>query len=199
MPDPTPTTRPLHYGRTDRRVYSPYYRHTGRLTARGLLATCVLAIPVAVVLAIAYAYADLYVPITFVDAGLALAFGAAMGGTCGLVLRWGKVRNVPVSLALTAVLTLVAYYVCWAAWLCAAIDRFQLGGRTYTVAGLAVRPHLLASEVLRINARGTWSWGRTSHRGPTPDWRKPPCGRLHRLTSLSGGRCSGGFGPEKLP
>ena len=45
-----------------------------------------------------------------------LAFGALIGVSTGYGQIWGKIRNQPVGVALTAVISAAALYVCWAMW-----------------------------------------------------------------------------------
>ncbi|HEX8912047.1 MAG TPA: hypothetical protein VF796_06775 [Humisphaera sp.] len=156
-------TQPLSYGLAGAPAQSLYYKHTGRVTATGLLVTILVGLPAAVLAGVVYAYADLYIPLVYLNALLAVGFGVGLGALCGSVLRWGKVRNVPVSLGIIVMLAAVAYYACWVAWVCGVIDRYgDPGDRDFGMVDLAVRPGFLWELVERVNEVGTWSLGRSS-------------------------------------
>jgi hypothetical protein len=154
-------TQPLQYGVASQHVYARYYSHSGKVTAMGIVVAFLVGVPAAIVAGLFYAYADLYSPIVYLNVALTLFFGVGMGALCGAVLRWGKVRNVPVSLAIIGMMAAVAYYVCWVAWVCGTLDRFDVP-RDFTMVELTLRPDWLIDIVRLINEDGTWSIGRAS-------------------------------------
>src|SRR4051812_20328918 len=88
----------LSYGLGGSRAYGQYYQHSGAVTFLGPLLGFAAGIPAAILLGVAYAYADAYIPIIYLNLLLALAFGAGVAFVPAWVMRWGKVRNVPVAL-----------------------------------------------------------------------------------------------------
>ena len=156
--------KPIEYGHAGVTPYRPFYSHSGKVTLRGTALSVVVGLLVAVLTGFIYAYADLYIPIVYLNVMLCLGFGAVIGAAAAAVLRWGKVRNVPVALAIVAVLTLVAYYVCWDVWAIAVFDRFKVP-RPIGFVGLLVRPDLIYRMAYVINDAGTWSMGSSSSPG----------------------------------
>jgi hypothetical protein len=153
----------LTYGYEGDRQYGLLYRHSGRVTLRGTLLAAVAGLAAAVASGVIYAYADLYIPLVYLNIALCMGFGAAVGGLAALVMRWGKVRNLPVALAIVGVLTCVAYYVCWVTWVCAVWDRFVKSVRPFGSLEVAMHPtSILWPLIVRINEVGTWSMGSAS-------------------------------------
>src|SRR3954471_17908676 len=77
----------LSYGMMDR-SYSQYYRHSGKVTIHGLLVAAIVGLPAAVLLGIAYGYADIYCPIIYLNILLTLGFGAGIAWICGRIMMW---------------------------------------------------------------------------------------------------------------
>jgi hypothetical protein len=140
-----------------------YYQHSGKVTAHGILLAAAIGLPAAVLMGIAYAYADLYSPIVYLNILLAIGFGVGIAWVCGKILQVGKVRNVPVSLAIIGVITAVAYYVCWVVWVFGTFDRFVgVDDPAGSTLKLATNPGALWDAINFINSVGTWTIGRAS-------------------------------------
>lgn len=152
-------TQPLQYGFQGNQLYNQYYKHSGKVTLAGPALGLIVGLPAAVALGFVYAYIDLYSPIVYLNVLLCMAFGAALGAVPGVVMRAGKVRNVPVALAVVAVVVLAGYYTCWIAWVCAVFDRYAERPRDFTQLDLALSPRALVDIVSALNEQGTWSIG----------------------------------------
>jgi len=152
----------LTYGFHGDRAYAQYYKHTGKVTLLGIVAGVACGIAAAPLLAWVYAYADSYIPIVYLNMALVVGFGAGIALAVAGPMRWGKVRNAPLTLALTMLLTAVAYYLCWAAWICVTFDRYAKGGRNFGFVELLLAPRGMYELAAILDESGTFSLGHGS-------------------------------------
>ena len=152
--------QPLAYGLEGQRPYSAVYRHSGKVTFLGTALAAIAGLTCAVIAGVGYAYADLYSPAVKLNLLLCMGFGALLGVVVAGVLRWGKVRNTPVALALIFVITLAAYYVCWDAWIVAVLSRFDAPYKPGLVE-LGRHPQAMWYIAQELNEIGTWSTSST--------------------------------------
>ena len=153
-------TTQLQYGMGGERPYSLYYEHSGKTPLASILLAGLAGIAIGIVLAYAYAYLDAYCPYGKLRMLGTFFFGAGLGAGTAAIAKVGKVRSLPVVLALVAAATLVAYYFCWAFWIHAAFDRFDTGSagvRLPTLAELITNPLLLFRCIRLFNSMGYWS------------------------------------------
>lgn len=153
-------TTQLQYGMGGDRPYSLYYRHSGKTPLASILLTGLVGIAIGIVLAYAYAYLDAYCPSGKLRMLGTLFFGACLGAATAAVAKVGKVRSLPVVLALVGTVTLVAYYFCWIFWIHAALDRFVDGksaAQIPTLVDLITKPLLLFRLIHLFNDIGYWS------------------------------------------
>ena len=155
----------LNYGFAGEMQYEPYYCHSGKVTTLGIIAGVAAGIASAIVLSFAYAYADSYIPIIYANIFLAIGFGAGVGFATSAAMRWGKVRNAPLTLAVTAIVTLLAFYLCWAIWICVTLDRYASTHRPFGMLGLILDPREIVDLMRLLNESGTWSIGHGSSSG----------------------------------
>jgi hypothetical protein len=142
------------------RPYSLYYQHSGKTPLASILLAGLAGIAIGIVLAYAYAYLDAYCPYAKGRALGAVFFGVGLGAATAAVAKVGKVRSLPVVLALVAAAALVSYYFCWAFWIHAAFDRFADGnsaGQLPTLGDLITKPLILFRCVYLFNQIGYWS------------------------------------------
>src|SRR5262245_17475610 len=132
-----------------------YYKHSGKIPIHSVLLGLSAGLVASAILAIAYAYADLYIPIVYLNILLCLGFGAGVSIVTAMAMHRGKLRNTPVAIALVMSLTLFAYYLCWVVWICAVVDRFSDEKRDFGWSELAAKPQVVSSLVQRINGLGT--------------------------------------------
>ena len=148
--------QPLQYGFQSNRSYGPYYRHSGKVTVVGGILAGAAGLAVGVAAAWIYAYVDTYLPIVQLNALACAGFGALVGAVPAMTMRWGKVRNIPVALAIVGVLCLAGYYLAWCAWIHVIFHRAQ-PETVITFDLLLKNPSLVWECVKAINAHGTWS------------------------------------------
>lgn len=135
-----------------------FYKHSGRITPLGLLLGILAGAVTAIVAAIVYAYADLYIPLIYLNALLCIFFGVVVGAASAVAMQRGKVRNIPVALFIVTLVTALAYYVCWVVWMSAVIDRYG-HDREFSWIWLASHPHAVWQLGTFINEKGTWALG----------------------------------------
>jgi len=146
----------LNYGLAGNAAYGIYYKHSNRVPPIGLLAGGILGLAAALVGAVIYAYAIVFIPLIYANVLCVVLFGALLGYVPARLMRWGKVRSVPVVLASVVVIALAAYYFHWAAWVYALVQ--QSGrGTDLSLSDLLRDPALLGRVIVTINGEGTWA------------------------------------------
>jgi|HubBroStandDraft_1064217.scaffolds.fasta_scaffold248548_1 hypothetical protein len=133
-----------------------YYEPSGQFSPAGILIGILLATSIAVVGAVVYAYAVVYIPSPKLDCLACAAFGLLLGAACAYFMRRpGKVRSVKLTMLLTLVITAVGYYVCWVVWLWIVFNR---GDPDFSIplGDLAGHPHLVVAAVQDVYQNGTW-------------------------------------------
>lgn len=158
-------SNPLQYGRAGSQAYSPYYRHTGRITALGTALGVLTGVGVAIVLGFVYAYAVGYCPIIYANIFIAIGFGLAMGGASAFVMKKFKIRNAQVGMAIVMLATALAYYWSWSVWTCEMLDRFSEVKRPFSYVDAATRPAIVIEFAKYVYEEGLWSLGRGSSSG----------------------------------
>jgi hypothetical protein len=151
-------TTQLQYGLGGDRPYDLYYQHSGRTPVASVLVAGIVGIAAAIVAGIIYAYiVDLvpYIKLRFIAT---MGFGAAVGFVTARIAKAGKVRSIPIGLAIVGFATFVGYYVCWIVWIKLVLSEalsnrpnFQL-----TYSQLILSPPYLWDWITRINRFGIW-------------------------------------------
>src|SRR4051812_15280810 len=100
-----------------------YYKHSGKFSATGALYATVIGGVIGCLCAFVYAYVIVYCPFIYINVIIAAAFGALMGSVCGAMLQRKKVRSHRVAIAITVVVTTIAYYFSWSVWVWATARR----------------------------------------------------------------------------
>jgi hypothetical protein len=149
-----------------------YYRHSGRTPIVRLLAALAAVVPAALVMAVIYGAAAVYLPkvgyvklVLILAAFLVIGFGFGVGGVTGYMLKWARVRSI-VAVALVSVLAAaLAYYVSWVTWETLVLRR---EGVEVLPLRLLARPDGVWYLATMINETGTIVFGteETPIRGP---------------------------------
>lgn len=100
-----------------------YYRHSGRTPIVRLLAALVAVLPAALVMAVIYGAAAVYLPkvgyvklVLILAALLVIGFGFGVGGVTGYMLKWARVRSIAAVAVVSLLAAALAYYVSWVTW-----------------------------------------------------------------------------------
>jgi len=131
-----------------------YYKHSGRFSLGGLVVAAVVGSAGALILAYIYARGIILIPEVKLAAISTLAFGGLVGVAVGYGLIWGKVRNVPVALAVSGAISTAALYVSWAMWVTTTLESQHVKNVSWT--RLAQHPGVLWDLICMINRYGTW-------------------------------------------
>jgi hypothetical protein len=134
-----------------------YYRHSGHFSLGGLfLATAGAGLLVAALSAI-YTALILYIPLAgFITFLLAIGFGMGVGLVSGRALLLGKVRNGPLSTAVSATMAFLGVYLSWAAWSWLLLNRMNVEA---DLMAIVPSPSILWSVMTEVNEAGAWSIG----------------------------------------
>lgn len=89
------------------------YRHSGKFGVHGPAIAFFAAIPLALLLGIAYGYIIKWIPFIYINFFVTVGYGAAFGFGAGLVLKLCKVRNNWVALGTGLAVGLLALYFDW--------------------------------------------------------------------------------------
>jgi len=135
-------------------VEGVYYQHSGKYSAGGLLTGTLIGLIVACVTAWLYAYLILYIPIAgYISFLFTAAFGGIVGFAMAKLLKGRQVRNTPVAVLATLVVTTAAFYFHWAVWVNAALRRADIESSL----DIALVPSFLFAMINEINATGAWT------------------------------------------
>jgi hypothetical protein len=135
-----------------------YYEHSGKYSIGGAIYALVVGSVIMCFCAFLYAYIILYCPLVYINAIVVLGFGVLVGYTCAALLKRKKVRNDGLAVALTLVLTSVAYYYGWVAWVWALARRADTAiAPISTFFVLLFNPAALWEAIVAINGAGAWS------------------------------------------
>ncbi len=145
-----------------------YYTPSGKFNPLAFLYFIVVALIVLPILGLAYAYAIWYIPFIYINFIIAGAFGflIALAVSYGVV-KFGKVRNIPLTIGLSFLAGIIALYFHWAVWVDLVINAGESYGSSrigITVSNikllqtfnLALQPDILFSLISEINEYGTW-------------------------------------------
>ena len=141
---------------------TPFYSHSGRVPASGLVISLVGGSIIASGLALVYAYFDAVMPFIYFNIVASALLGLICGMVTGKLLVRGKVRNNTVGALAGLAVGFVALYVAWAAWPHALFDRFAWDIR---FAHLLTSPGSLWATITFINQHGAWKFGNTAPTG----------------------------------
>ena len=145
-----------------------YYHHSGQVNPAGVVAALMAGVVAAAVMAVPYAYADKYCPEVHLNGLICGLFGLALGVVPALMLKRFKVRNLPVSLAVIALVAAAGLYASWAAW-----EAILMRHGLSNLPRLIVHPDAVVAIARDINGVGTWgigSMGSTPTGGNTTGW-----------------------------
>lgn len=94
-----------------------YYRPSGRFTPVGLGVTLATAMGGIALSALIYGYAIAWIPFVYINILLILGYAVACAGLATAGLNFGKVRNVPIAVALSLFLGFFGVYAAWVVWI----------------------------------------------------------------------------------
>ncbi len=145
-----------------------YYHPSGKFNPIAFLYFIVIALIILPLLGLAYAYAIWYIPFIYINFIIAGIFGFLIALIVGKgVVKFGKVRNVPMTIGLSLLAGILALYFHWAVWVDLVINAGESYGSSrigITVSNiellqtfnLALQPGLLFEIIGEINEYGTW-------------------------------------------
>jgi hypothetical protein len=140
-----------------------YYKHSGRFTPFGVLAGFVAGLACSIPLAALYTYGIIEIPYIKLRALSTLCFGLAAGGCTGVGLVWGKVRSSRISGLVGLLVSALALYASWVAWL---VQIFSIGRINLKSFDLLFHPMVVWQIIGKIKDIGTWgSFGTESTHG----------------------------------
>jgi hypothetical protein len=139
-----------------------YYKHSGKFSLGGAIYALVVGSAIMCFCAFVYAYIILYSPLVYINLLVTLGFGAIVGYACATLLKRKKVRSDAVAVGIAFLVTSVAYYYSWVAWIWALLRRNE--GEIPGFADfifLLFQPWLVWNMLGEINAQGVWTIGRS--------------------------------------
>jgi hypothetical protein len=130
------------------------YKHSGRITFFGVIATAVAGLVAGFPLAFIYAWGIIRISEEHLSGLATMAYGASIGAIVWLVARSGKVRNVQIVGFLAVCAATASFYWSWAFWVRNIFD--NIGQEELDAFALMQRPHELWELIKLINQDGTW-------------------------------------------
>lgn len=148
--------------------YGRYYRESGRFSIAALIVTVVGGLVWGLTASCLYAYCmyalhDISLEVSKGRVFLSGIFGVSIGWVPARILIIGKVRCKRYSLWLILVLTIVAYYMSWAAWLQMVTDHIFDLRRTFA---LALNPVQICRVAVKLTDNGVWRLDGLRFSGP---------------------------------
>ena len=133
----------------------PYYKHSGHFSVPSAVIVLVASVAAGFLLACAYSYLILYIPIAgYITFLFSAGFGGILGVVIGAALTWQKVRNVWVAVGVTAAAALSAFYACWAVWIYAFLRRAEVD---VNLLPIFLQPDVLWGVIQKVNSVGAWT------------------------------------------
>jgi hypothetical protein len=130
------------------------YKHSGRITLFGVIATAVAGLAAGFPLAFIYAWGIIRISEEHLSGMATLAYGALIGAVVWLVARSGKVRNVQIVGCLAVCAATASFYWSWAFWVRDILD--PTGQEELSAFAFMQQPHALWEQIKLINQDGTW-------------------------------------------
>lgn len=144
------------------------YKHSGRLTVTGVVASIVAGLAAGFPLAFIYAWGVIRIPEAKLSCIATMVYGGLLGAAVGLAAKWGRVRNAQVG-ALVAVCTAAgSLYWSWAFWVQNVFLTFA--HKELSALALMQRPQVLWGLIKFINRIGTWGMSAGSPTKGTELW-----------------------------
>jgi hypothetical protein len=131
-----------------------YYKHSGKAPFRGMLTTLGIGISLSIVAAFAYANIIIYFPFIYFRALAPIGYPLALSFIIAFGLQMGKIRNTPVALLLSGIISFVAFYFAWTFWIFALLR--GVGNKDVNLFGLLTSPLMVKGIILKIGATGYW-------------------------------------------
>lgn len=131
----------------------PYYRHSNRITWPGVILGTAIGIGIACCASVAYAWCMFKSPSEKLCALIAVFYGFGLGWVTAKVMRTLKVRNLPITMLVTLIVTAVGYYLAWCVWLSIV---FSQGKTTVSAMDLIRDPHRAYADAGHVYQVGTW-------------------------------------------
>jgi hypothetical protein len=146
----------LDYGFAGNSKHGRYYRHSGQINAGGVVAALVAGLVAGGLMAGVYSALIVFVPFIKLRGIACFFYGFGLGVVPAALLKKFKMPNVPVSMAVVGVITLVSYYLCWASW-----EAFVLRGVAVapSFSRIVVHPNVVYNIAKVADEFGTWSLG----------------------------------------
>ncbi len=131
-----------------------YYKHSGKAPFGGILTTLGIGISLGIVAAFAYANIIIYFPFIYFRVLAPIGYPLALLFIIAFGLQMGKIRNTPVALLLSGIISFVAFYFAWTFWVFALLQ--GQGNKDVSLFGLLTSPLMVKDIVLKIGATGYW-------------------------------------------
>ena len=130
-----------------------YYKHSGRFTPFGVLVGVFIGIAGALPLAWLYSYGIIEMPYLKLRAFSTLFFALGIGWCAGMGLVWGKVRSGSIAALVGLIVSSLALYASWVAWI---LQIFFIGRLRFSSLDLFLHPRVVWQIIGRIREVGTW-------------------------------------------
>jgi hypothetical protein len=144
------------------------YKHSGRFTLIGIIASVIAGMAAAFLLAFIYAWGIIRIPEVKLACIATIFYGGLLGAATGLAAKWGKVRNVKVAALAATCTAVVSLYCSWAFWVQNIFH--TLAHEELSTAALIQNPYRLWDLMKVINDVGTWGMSSGSSTKGTELW-----------------------------
>jgi hypothetical protein len=143
-----------------------YYTPSGEVPLLGALGGLLGGVLAGLVLAFIYCYLVYYIPIVYLNVLCTIGYAVGLGFAAGLVMRWGKVRNMAAATGIAVIPAVLSYYFSWAVWVSLMVSNEDA---SVSALELARQPALMWELIQKINELGPWSMFNQTFKG-LPLW-----------------------------
>jgi hypothetical protein len=131
----------------------PFYSHSGKFGLHGPILALAAGVIVAFPLGIIYSYLIKWIPFIYLNMFITIGYGFAFGLMTGALMKFAKVRNLPVALVTGLAVGLFAW---WGSWNGCA--RALIGSRAPWI----LTPHQMSLFIKVLYQEGSWGIGFSS-------------------------------------
>jgi hypothetical protein len=141
-------------------MHTLYYKPSGKTNSISFLYLLLAILIAAPILALAYTYAILYIPIIYLNILCVIGIAFGLGFVANFVVGLGKVRNKWIAILFGLMVGIAGLYFSWVIWIYDHINASAFVDVSHLE--LMQSPEALWDVIWKINDQGTWGIGRSA-------------------------------------
>ncbi|MGH1385534.1 hypothetical protein [Kordia sp.] len=142
-------------------MHTLYYKPSGKTNSISFLYLILAIFIAAPILALAYTYAILYIPIIYLNILCVIGIAFGLGFVANFVVGLGKVRNQWIAILFGLIVGVAGLYFSWVIWIYDHLNASAFVDVSHLE--LMQSPEALWDVIWKINEQGTWGVGRSAN------------------------------------